>query len=69
MATKITQNPTLRNAALFAMKTLWAVPAIAAEVAEDAEPGDSAIAASFESLCTELLQGRTWRGGHGKAHG
>ncbi|KAI5065521.1 hypothetical protein GOP47_0020216 [Adiantum capillus-veneris] len=37
MATKITQNPTLRNAAFFAMNALWAVPAIAAEVAAEAE--------------------------------
>eukprot|EP00250_Pteridium_aquilinum_P013919 c21657_g1_i1 orf=262-990(+) len=37
MATKITQNPALRNAAFFAMNTLWAVPAIAAEIAEEAE--------------------------------
>lgn len=37
MATKITQNPALHNAAFFAMNTLWAVPAIAAEVAAEAE--------------------------------
>ncbi|MCO5611073.1 hypothetical protein L7F22_065323 [Adiantum nelumboides] len=37
ISTKITQNPTLRNAAFFAMNALLAVPAIAAEVAGEAE--------------------------------